>query len=161
MLIDLNATATAINGESDPEKLLLKDIIAKIRQFISDQSTLRLFLEHPSVLMLKTLASLMEKLEADLTLIRKAFNQRILYFRQLQEISDSVAEVIWNGTVLDALTEATLDKEELEGNVNRSRARQRYLDTLARKRNEGVEDEDDEGCILCRCEFVRGYITHW
>lgn len=44
MLIDLNATATAINGESDPEKLLLKDIIAKIRQFISDQSTLRLFL---------------------------------------------------------------------------------------------------------------------
>lgn len=111
--------------------------------------------------MLKTLASLMEKLEADLTLIRKAFNQRILYFRQLQEISDSVAEVIWNGTVLDALTEATLDKEELEGNVNRSRARQRYLDTLARKRNEGVEDEDDEGCILCRCEFVRGYITHW
>ena len=103
----------------------------------------------------------MEKLEADLTLIRKAFNQRILYFRQLQEISDSVAEVIWNGTVLDALTEATLDKEELEGNVNRSRARQRYLDTLARKRNEGVEDEDDEGCILCRCEFVRGYITHW
>ena len=44
MLIDLNATATAINGENDPEKLLLKDIIAKIRQFISDQSTLRLFL---------------------------------------------------------------------------------------------------------------------
>ena len=44
MLIDLNATTTAINGENDPEKLLLKDIIAKIRQFISDQSTLRPFL---------------------------------------------------------------------------------------------------------------------
>lgn len=112
--------------------------------------------------MLKILASLMEKLEADLTLIRKAFNQRILYFRQLQEISDSVSalEINEDEAVLDLLTEATLDKEELEGNVNRSRARQRYLDTLARK-NDGVEDEDDDGCILCRCEFVRGYITHW
>ena len=39
------------------------------------------FLEYPVVLTLKTLASLTEKLEADLTLIRKVFNQRILYFR--------------------------------------------------------------------------------
>jgi len=57
VLIDLNATATTINGEKDPERLLLKDIIVQLRQFISDQSALRLFfgtsvgsdVENPSV----------------------------------------------------------------------------------------------------------------
>ena len=43
--------------------------------------------------MIFPIAVLHDRLEADLTLLRKSFNQRILYFGHLQEISDSVADV--------------------------------------------------------------------
>jgi len=103
----------------------------------------------------------MDKLDADLVLIRKAFNQRILYFRQLQEISDTVAEVEWEGSVVEALLQSTLEKNDLDAEINKSRARQRYLDNLTQNKNDGIRDEDEESCILCRCEFVRGFITQW
>ncbi|KAG6916879.1 hypothetical protein DXG01_004788 [Tephrocybe rancida] len=141
VLVDINAAATRITKDTDPEKVTLKELVAQLRQFLSDQTTL------------------MDKLDADFVLIRKAFNQRIIYFRQLQEISDTVAEVEWEGTVLDALIGATADKDELDAEIKKSRARHRYLENLARKKDEGLFDEDDESCILCRCEFVRGFIT--
>ncbi|KAG6849134.1 hypothetical protein H0H93_011044 [Arthromyces matolae] len=116
--------------------------------------------EH-EVLNERTTDALMDKLDADLALLRKAFNQRILYFRQLQEISDTVAEVEWEGTILDALLESTRERDNLETEINKSRAQTRYLDNLTKKKDEGMFDEDDECCILCRCEFIRGFITRW
>ncbi|KAF5378608.1 hypothetical protein D9615_007143 [Tricholomella constricta] len=142
VLVALNAAAMRITKDSDPEKLALKEAVARLRHLIADQGPL------------------MDKLEADLVLIRKAFNQRILYFRQLQEISDTVAEVVWDGTVVEALLEATLETNELDAEINTSRARQRYLETLTQKKEDGITDEDEESCILCRCDFVRGFITH-
>jgi E3 ubiquitin-protein ligase SHPRH len=52
------------------------------------------------------------------------------------------------------------DQAELEGNINTNRARQRFLDHLAKNKEDGATDEDDECCILCRCSFTRGYITN-
>ena len=52
------------------------------------------------------------------------------------------------------------DQTELEGKINTSRARQRFLDHLAKNKEDGATDEDDECCILCRCSFTRGYITN-
>ncbi|GLB44340.1 putative SNF2 family N-terminal domain [Lyophyllum shimeji] len=143
VLVDLNAAATRIHRDADPEKVALKELVATLRQFMADQN------------------ALMDKLDADLMLMRKAFNQRILYFRQLQEISDTVAEVEWEGTVVEALLQSTLEKNDLDAEINKSRARQRYLDNLTRRRDdpEAAKDEDEENCILCRCEFVRGFIT--
>ncbi|KAG6844323.1 hypothetical protein H0H87_007807 [Tephrocybe sp. NHM501043] len=141
VLVDLNAAATRITRDSDPEKIALREIVTQLRQFITDQG------------------ALMDKLDADLLLIQRVFNQRILYFRQLQEISDTVAEVEWEGTVLDALLEATAEKDDLDTEINKSRARHRYLDNLAKKKGEGLLDDEDDSCILCRCEFVRGFIT--
>lgn len=105
----------------------------------------------------------MDKLDADLALLRKAFNQRILYFRQLQEISDSVAEVTWESTIGVALQESAAERNELEAKINTSRARQRYLEHLAQNKEAGDDDDDDDegSCILCRCEFIRGFITQW
>jgi len=40
-----------------------------------------------------------------------------------------------------------------------TRARQRYLDNLVNNHDELDSDEDDRACILCRCDFNRGYIT--
>lgn len=101
-----------------------------------------------------------DKLDVDLAFLRKAFNQRILYFRQLQEISDSVAEVEVEGTVEDALEECNAQKAELEATINTYRARHRFLEFITKAKDDGT-NEEDRTCILCRCDFVRGFITQW
>lgn len=106
--------------------------------------------------------SLHDKLEADLVLLRKAFNQRIVYFRQLQEISDSVAEVEWEEqNITVAIEVCQMEKFDLDTKMNTTRARQRYLENLAENNNIADDDEDDKTCILCRCDFARGFITQW
>ena len=103
----------------------------------------------------------MDKLDADLALFRKAFNQRILYFRQLQEISDSVAEVTWDSTLVEAIEGCKREQTDFAAKINTNRARQRYLDHLAKHKDDRTIDEDEETCILCQCEFKRGFITQW
>ena len=78
----------------------------------------------------------------------------------MQEISDTVAEADWEGDVRGALIETHANRKELEAKVNTGRARQRYLEHLA-KSQEGDADEDERCCTLCRNDFTRGYITQW
>lgn len=94
---------------------------------------------------------------------RKTFNDRINYFRQLQEISDSVADVVWTGSLDDVLADLAEEEALLVRDINKNRARQRYLDNLvSTNRGTGVEEEEeDKSCILCKCEFKKGFITHW
>ena len=107
-------------------------------------------------------ATLQDKLDGDLTLLRKAFNQRILYFRQLQEISDSVTDAVWEeATIAMAIQASLTERAVLETKMNMTRARQRYLDNLVNNHEELESDEDDRACILCRCDFTRGFITQW
>lgn len=108
-------------------------------------------------------AALQDKLDGDLALLRRAFNQRILYFRQLQEISDSVTDAVWEeATVAMALQASLIERTTLETKMNMTRARQRYLDNLVNN-HDGIESDDnnDKACILCRCDFTRGFITQW
>lgn len=81
------------------------------------------------------------------------------YFRQLQELSDSVADPTWEGKLEEALKQGHEEEKNLEIKINESRARQRYLSHMTKAQDE--EDEDEGVCILCRCEFTRGFITHW
>jgi len=85
----------------------------------------------------------------------------VLYFRQLQEISDSVIDVEWDQPSIEiALQDCFTEKAGLELKINTTRARQRYLENLSQMKDD--EDfEDDQACILCRCDFIRGFITHW
>ncbi|KAG2078621.1 hypothetical protein BDR04DRAFT_1087088 [Suillus decipiens] len=141
IMVDLSAVAARIASDKDPEKVIAKDGANSLRTLIARQ------------------VALMDKLDTDLSQLRKIFNERILYFRQLQEISDTVTEALWEGTVVSAMEECAAERIELEGKINTSRARQRYLSHLAKNKEEGITDEDDEACILCRCEFKRGFIT--
>ncbi|CAA7263986.1 unnamed protein product [Cyclocybe aegerita] len=143
VLVDLTAVAAKILPDTHPERILVKDAIEKTRRYMSEQNALH------------------TKLDADIALLRKAFNRRIVYFRQLQEISDSVGEIEWGDrTIPEALQAYEDEKTELEAKIKMSRARQRYLDNLSEK---GVgaanEDENDQTCILCRYDFARGFIT--
>ncbi|KAI8992837.1 SNF2 family N-terminal domain-containing protein [Trametes punicea] len=141
IMVDLNNIAIGIVKDDDPEKIIAKDAVAKLRTLISEQG------------------KLIEKLQNDLTHLRKAFNERIAYFRQLQEISDTVAEATWEGDMRDAIKELREQQAVLETKINTARARQRYMDNLSKSHEEGTMDEDDRTCMLCKCEFIRGYIT--
>ena len=57
-------------------------------------------------------AALQDKLDGDLALLRRAFNQRILYFRQLQEISDSVTDIEWEEPTLAMALQASLTESD-------------------------------------------------
>lgn len=87
------------------------------------------------------------------------------YFRQLQEISDTVVEPTWEGHITDAIAFGQTQQKELEAKLNTGRARLRYLDNLVMAENgEGATDQgaaEERMCILCKCEFTRGYITQW
>ncbi|KAI0920308.1 hypothetical protein AcV5_010081 [Taiwanofungus camphoratus] len=141
VMIDLNNVAARIHKDDDPEKIPVKEAVARLRGLIADQS------------------KLVDRLQVDLSHLRKAFNERILYFRQLQEISDTVTEITWEGDVRVAIASARADQTDLDAKINTGRARQRYLDHLAKSQKEGDVDQDDRCCVLCRCEFSRGYIT--
>ncbi|KAL6308831.1 SNF2 family N-terminal domain-containing protein [Sparassis latifolia] len=141
VMVDLNNVAARLPRQDDPEKILAKDGATELRGLIADQT------------------KLMEKLRTDLAHLRKTFNERISYFRQLQEISDTVAEANWNGSVAVAIAVARGEQAALEAKINTGRARHRYLQYLAQSQEEGNVDEDQRACVLCRCEFTRGYIT--
>lgn len=72
-----------------------------------------------------------------------------------------MVEVEWDGAIVDAIEENETTRAELEKNINTARARHRYLNHLANKEGDGGQDDDEDACILCKCEFVRGYITQW
>lgn len=105
--------------------------------------------------------ALHDRLDADLALMRKVFNQRIVYFKQLQEISDSVREVEWEGPIEYAVTEEMEKIRALATKIVNGRSRQRYLANLVKNKGKIYEDDEDDTCTLCKCEFVRGYMTQW
>ncbi|KAK7046025.1 hypothetical protein VNI00_007020 [Paramarasmius palmivorus] len=150
IMVELTGALTRVARDDDPERALLKRAVSDLRRLIQTQ--------HPH--WIPNPEQMLDKLDADLGIFRKAFNQRVLYFRQLQEISDSVAEVEFEGSRHMAFEETKTEKEELDVKINRGHAHQRYLDNLADNQEEN-KDEEDECCTLCRCEFIRGFITTW
>ncbi|KAL1937944.1 hypothetical protein VTO73DRAFT_12694 [Trametes versicolor] len=141
IMVELNNIAVGIVKDDDPEKIIAKSGVARLRSLISEQG------------------KLIDKLQNDLAHLRKAFNERISYFRQLQEISDTVAEALWEGDVQDAIRDIREQQGVLETKINTARARQRYMDNLSTSHEAGTMDEDERSCILCKCDFIRGYIT--
>ncbi|KAI6007072.1 SNF2 family N-terminal domain-containing protein [Pisolithus albus] len=141
ILVDLLAVVAGIRNNDDPEKVIAGDGVKTMRGLIASQT------------------SLMDKLDADLQQIRKTFNERIMYFRQLQDISDSVIDVEWEGDIRDAMNTCDTEYEDLGRKIATGRARQRYLDNLGRTEDGGPIDEDDRTCVLCRCDFSQGFIT--
>ena len=97
------------------------------------------------------------------------------YFRQLQEISDSVIEAGAERGIAEALTESKAAIDSSEVKINSLQSHQRYLDNLS---GADVTGEEDDACIVCRfveqfsfasrflcsfprCEFLTGFITRW
>ncbi|KAF9238471.1 SNF2 family N-terminal domain-containing protein [Melanogaster broomeanus] len=126
VMVELNGVAALLPRDTDPEKIIAKDGVASLRALIASQ------------------LGIMDKLDADLAELRRVFNDRIVYFRHLQEISDTVAEVAWEGRVDNAMDETRNDRADLGDKINTGRARQRYLDHLAKNKEGTMADDDDE-----------------
>ncbi|KAH8114834.1 SNF2 family N-terminal domain-containing protein [Phellopilus nigrolimitatus] len=140
--VDLQGVVGSIQSDKDPEKIIAKEWNTKLKTVNKEQCKFSLALH--------------DKLEADMMQFRKAFNNRIQYFRQLQEISDTVRDIEWDGSLAESLEETNAEENEINTSINKHRARQRYLENLAENDDEG---EEDNCCILCKCEFTRGFIT--
>ncbi|KIY47840.1 hypothetical protein FISHEDRAFT_44377 [Fistulina hepatica ATCC 64428] len=134
---DLIAAGAKLDKKS-PEKKEIEDIVKSLKELMMEQNRVG------------------EKLDSDIALLRRAFNQRILYFRQLQQISDTVEELKYELTLENALADTRLELAELDAKIKTNRARQRYLQQIDRR---DESDEDEDCCILCRCEFKRGFMT--
>ncbi|TBU46840.1 SNF2 family N-terminal domain-containing protein [Dichomitus squalens] len=141
VLVDLNHIVVNSQKKDDPERIMAQEGVAKLRSLIAEQG------------------KLIDRLQSDLAHLRKAFNERIAYFRQLQEISDTVAEATFETTLQDSIMDLREKQTQLDTKIKAARARQRYMDNLSKSHEEGTMDEDDKTCILCKCEFIRGYIT--
>lgn len=70
-------------------------------------------------------------------------------------------EATWEDSVDAALADVVREQAELQKKIDTGRARQRYLDHLARSQHENEIEDEERCCVLCRCDFVRGYITQW
>jgi len=94
----------------------------------------------------------MEKLEPQMVPIRKTYNDRVTFFRQLQELSDAVSPVDFEGTIEDAIQDCLTDRDKNEQDLQARQARHRYLEQV---KQDGQNIEDD-GCVMCRDEIKRG-----
>lgn len=52
------------------------------------------------------------------------------------------------------------EETEIDKKVQTAEARQRYLQNLTSSSDDTIDAQEDS-CILCRCEFVRGFMTQW
>ncbi|KAF5351852.1 hypothetical protein D9756_007728 [Leucocoprinus leucothites] len=138
---DLHGVAASYRNDKDPEKIWAKNASNQLRRLITEQESLH------------------EKLDADLMLMRKVFNQRIVYFRQLQEISDSVIQAEWEGSIETAIRDEITKHRALDMKIRAGRSKQRYLANLVQNKGKMDEGDEEDTCTLCKCEFVRGFIT--
>ncbi len=94
----------------------------------------------------------MWKLEPQMVPIRKTYNDRVTFFRQLQELSDAVSPVDFEGTLEGAIQECLTDCDKNEQDMQARQARHRYL---VQVQHVG-QDVEDNGCVMCRDEIKRG-----
>ncbi|KAG8915263.1 hypothetical protein FRC00_006131 [Tulasnella sp. 408] len=124
---------------NDAEQQIAKEEAKRLRRILQEQT------------------GLIDRMLNEMTPLRAAFNGRITYFRQLQELSDSVAEIVLVDQTLQEALEANEDQiRRLEDSVRTKGARQRFLQYIAKKSDD--MGEEDKECGICSCDFETGYL---
>uniref|UniRef100_A0A060TIR2 ARAD1D40018p n=1 Tax=Blastobotrys adeninivorans TaxID=409370 RepID=A0A060TIR2_BLAAD len=97
-----------------------------------------------------------KKLARELDHLRRAYNVRVNYYRQLQELSDNVQDLEVKSEELEAAWYAREAGEaRLLPQINRETGRLRYLQSLGN----GAVSEEPEDCIICQSEYKYGSWT--
>jgi E3 ubiquitin-protein ligase SHPRH len=80
------------------------------------------------------------------------------YFRQLQEVSDSVAETTHEGLTLhEALDACKKEIDQTSVEMTSKKNHMKYLESLAA----ADEEDDSEQCIICTDSYKSGWIFDW
>ncbi|EEA20842.1 hypothetical protein TMatcc_000840 [Talaromyces marneffei ATCC 18224] len=99
-------------------------------------------------------------LDKEVELFRDTMNNRLEYYKQLQQISDTVAPYDEEsvGKPLDqAVYDSKLEAEnKIQQKLDSLQSKRRYLIHL---RDESGPDESTRLCIICQCTFENGVLT--
>ncbi|KAK3956499.1 SNF2 family N-terminal domain-containing protein [Pseudoneurospora amorphoporcata] len=82
-------------------------------------------------------------------------NARLDFYRQLQQVSDSVEEYT-GATNEEALQRAINEEERLKTKVATAQSKHRYLLHLKKK---DASSEEERMCVICQCSFSIGVLT--
>ncbi|GAB7359482.1 hypothetical protein MBLNU230_g6128t1 [Neophaeotheca triangularis] len=101
----------------------------------------------------------LEGFEKELDLFRSTQNQRLEFYRQLQELSDDVApwkEELDEHLDLAAFEAAKARENSLTNSLNKLRTKHRFLVNL---RDESGSTEGPRTCVICQGTFENGVLT--
>ncbi|KAM7197011.1 putative ATP-dependent helicase IRC20 [Naviculisporaceae sp. PSN 640] len=95
------------------------------------------------------------KMEQEADRFKETMNARLDYYRQLQSLSDSVAE--FEGATNDEALGKTLAQEDsLQTKIQMAEAKQRYLMHL---KDADTRSEEQTMCVICQSTFSTGVLT--
>ncbi|KAG8745984.1 Multiple RNA-binding domain-containing protein 1 [Ceratobasidium sp. 414] len=103
----------------------------------------------------------MSTLQTEMVTFRQTFNARIVYYRQLQALSDSVVDIEWTQDELPmsiARCRGQISDEEEE--LKRSQSKNRYLEFVSKKMSNEEISKEDRCCQICQTDFDNGFITN-
>lgn len=105
-------------------------------------------------------AKALTELERELALFRSAQNQRVEFYRQLQELSDAVApykEELDVHLDLQSLDAATNKENHISTKLAQLKTKQRFLEHL--REESATKSSSPRICVICQCQFEIGVLT--
>ncbi|QRW00441.1 RNA recognition motif protein [Ceratobasidium sp. AG-Ba] len=103
----------------------------------------------------------MSTLQAEMVTFRQTFNARIVYYRQLQALSDSVVDVEWSQDELPMLIARCRGQiSDQEDELKRAQSKNRYLEFISKKMTNEQVEKEERCCQICQTEFDNGFITN-
>lgn len=167
----LEMMGTRSNIKPDPQLGSLRGIISELRSLATslewqagggssraqaELEIVSLILQNSSQ-MASEQGKIASNLEREVELFRDTMNNRLEYYRQLQQISDTVAPYDEEsvGQPLDEAVFAAKLKLEggIDGKISALRAKRRYLIHL---RDESGSDDTSKICVICQSSFEIG-----
>jgi E3 ubiquitin-protein ligase SHPRH len=144
IVAELRALATSLRPDAENGSIRAQNELSIVERQLN--ATQKQFTEQTKV----TAA-----LEKEIELFTSVSNSRLEYYRQLQQISDSVApyEGPNNERVLAKMLE---EEEKLSRKIATAKSKRRYLDHL---RMEARNQQGQRICVICREDFEIGALT--
>ncbi|GAA5841899.1 hypothetical protein JCM3766R1_002531 [Sporobolomyces carnicolor] len=150
------------DGREFSEITPLRHLLKKLKDAaeLSNREEEFVLLEHERKRISKALGSLekvADRLRNELSSFSTAFNARVLYFKNLQSISDSVADPPmesskWRGLLME-LEDLRLKEKDLADQLDEKLKRKRFLDNLS-----AANDDEDHTCPICADTFNEGVL---
>lgn len=158
-------------GDNRPKDLFVRQCIAELRILVA---SLRPDAENGKVRAQNELAIVEEQLKAtqkllseqsnslravenELGLLTRVINARLEYYKQLQQVSDTVAPYEGRPNNVDILLATSLrDEARLANKVTQAKTKRRYLEHL---KTEAANPQEQRKCVICIEPFETGSLT--